>query len=57
MPHEWITVANRRWCLGCSAFQLRRMATAKWHTMQGEPPIAESCSRDTDYAERKHDRG
>jgi len=47
--HEWITVTNRRWCLGCSAFQWR---TAEDHDLQPWRRSAGACPRDTPYAER-----
>ena len=42
-PHEFIEVGNRRWCTGCSLFQLRRPGSP-WRMP------ASSCPRDTPYA-------
>ena len=48
--HEWITVGDRRWCLGCSAFQWR---TACDHDWQPWKLSAYACPRDTPYAQRQ----
>lgn len=45
--HEWLQVGNRRWCLGCDAYQSRRdeRATTPWR-----PGISAVCPRYTPYA-------
>lgn len=50
--HEWIVVANRRWCLTCAAFQHRRDERHDW-----QPPRPTLCAWDTDYALRKMEAG
>lgn len=42
-PHEFIEVGNRRWCMGCSLFQMRRPGSP-WHVP------ASNCPRETPYA-------
>lgn len=43
--HEFIEVGNRRWCLRCDLFQMRK--TTGWY------PMRAICSHDTPYALRK----
>lgn len=45
VEHEFIVVSRRRWCIGCSLFQLRDKGT-EW-------PAADYCPRDTTYAREK----
>jgi len=42
--HEWITVKARRWCVGCSAFQIGR-SDISW-----VPAVPAVCPRTTAYA-------
>lgn len=47
VDHEWLTVLDRRWCLGCSAFQSR-------HPQAGWMPYAGAwCPADSSYAARR----
>jgi hypothetical protein len=50
MGHEWITVLNRRWCLGCDAFQSRRDAGPM---TQWKPSVAAECQRYTPFAKNQ----
>lgn len=47
--HEWLEVANRRWCLCCGAFQSRRSEDRDWTPAHA----ITHCPMDTPYAERK----
>ena len=46
VPHEWLTVGARRWCLGCDVWQRRRRGE-DW------PPVLAGCPRSTPYAWRE----
>jgi hypothetical protein len=35
MPHEWIEVLNRRWCVRCDAFNARKTADTAWYGKDG----------------------
>jgi hypothetical protein len=44
--HEWVQVRQRRWCLGCCAFQYRVGKSKEWRGGGNE----KLCPRDTPYA-------
>lgn len=55
MPHSWIEVGGRRWCLGCGCYQVRR--GGNWRddpSMVGDwpayAPTVDPCARDTPWA-------
>lgn len=45
VPHEFIAIELRRYCISCSLFQHRAKGT-EW------PPVTD-CPRDSDYARRR----
>lgn len=47
LDHEWIEVADRRWCLCCDVFQARPNASAQWR------PAVGACMKNTAYAHSK----
>lgn len=50
MPeHEWVTLRERRWCLGCYAFGTRRAETDPWSRS------SLMCPRNTPRARREDD--
>ena len=45
--HDFITVKNRRWCVGCGLFQNKRKAGASF------PEAPTPCPRDTPRARQE----
>ena len=48
MPHEWIEVLNRRWCVCCTAYQQRKSHYDLW------PKSRYPCANNTPYAHNKN---